>query len=205
MLKSAGLFVLLLFPSAVMAQSAPATVGGHSTFWAGGEISSFNPDYSCSTNVPFGCKSQLFGPAALFDLNVTPKWGAEGEARWLHWGGPNGQIESNYLGGGRYRLAHFSRLNFWGKMLLGAGLVTTPNYPAAGTVKGSYFALAPGGTIDVRITPRISLRGDYEYQLWPSFTGPPTYDASTGTLVQHNHGLTPNGFSLGVTYKFLGP
>lgn len=205
MFKFAGLLLVLLAPTALVAQSAPATVGGHSTFWAGGELSSFNPDYSCSTNVPFGCKAQLVGPAAFFDLNVTPKWGAEGEARWLHWNGPGGQIESNYLAGGRYRAFRYGRLNGWAKLLLGGGLITTPDYPAAGSLKGSYFVWSPGGTLEFRVTPRLSLRGDYEYQVWPSFAGPPTYDNSTGTLIQHDHGLTPNGFSVGVSYKFLGP
>ena len=205
MLRPARLLLLLLFPAVAFAQSSPAAVGGYSTFWAGGEISSFNPDFSCSTNVPFGCKDQLVGPGAFFDMNVRPKWGAEGEARWLHWNGPGGQIESNYLGGGRYRVAHYGRLDGWLKLLLGGGLITTPYYPAAGTVKGSYFAWSPGGTLEFRMTQRLSLRGDYEYQMWPAFAGPPTYDPTTGTVVQHNHGLTPNGFSLGISYKFLGP
>ncbi|HEX4311824.1 MAG TPA: outer membrane beta-barrel protein [Acidobacteriaceae bacterium] len=205
MFKWAAIFTLFFAPAASFAQAAPATVGGTATFWAGGEISSFNPDYSCSSNKPFGCNSQLVGPAAFFDMNVRPKWGIEGEARWLHWNGPGGQIESNYLGGGRYRVARYHRLDAWVKLLVGAGLITTPNYPAAGSLKGSYFAYAPGGTLDFRLTPRISIRGDYEYQFWPSFAGPPTFNSTTGTFVQHADGLTPNGFSLGVTYKFLGP
>jgi opacity protein-like surface antigen len=179
-------------------------VGGNSTLWAGGEISSFNPDYSCSTLKPFGCQSQLVGPAAFFDLNVSRRWGVEGEARWLHWNGPSNQIESNYLGGGRYRVVNFYRLTGWVKLLAGAGLITTPGYPAPGSLKGSYFAYAPGGTVDFPLTRQISLRGDYEYQIWPSFAGPASLDTNTGTVVRHANGLTPNGFSLGVTYRFLG-
>lgn len=205
MLKRAGILLLLVItPAVVLAQVPPAAVGGNSSLWAGGEVSSFNPDYSCSSSVPFDCKSQLVGPAAFFDFNVTPKWGAEGEARWLHWDGQGGEIESNYLAGGRYRAYRFHRLDAWAKMLAGAGLITTPYFPVAGSLKGSYFAIAPGGTLELRLTDRMSLRGDYEYQFWPSFVGPPSYDLSTGALVQHNGGLTPNGFSLGVTYRFLG-
>ncbi|HEY1500903.1 MAG TPA: outer membrane beta-barrel protein [Acidobacteriaceae bacterium] len=204
MFKWAGIFILLFVPPAVLAQASPATVGGTATLWAGGEISSFNPDFACSSNTPFGCKSQLVGPAAFFDMNVKPKWGVEGEARWLHWNGTGGQIESNYLGGGRYRVARYGRLDGWVKLLVGAGLITTPGYPAAGSLKGSYFTYVPGGTVQFRLTHRIAIRGDYEYQVWPSFAGPPTYN-SNGVLVQHADGLTPNGFSLGVTYKFLGP
>jgi opacity protein-like surface antigen len=204
LLKWAGTFVLLFLPSLALAQSAESAVGGNSSLWAGTEFSSFNPDYSCSSTEPFGCQNQLFGPAAFFDLNVSPKWGAEGEARWLHWNGDGGQIESSYLAGGRYRVADYHRLNLWLKLLMGGGLITTPGYPAHGSLKGSYFAYAPGGTLEFPLTHRISLRGDYEYQIWPSFAGPPSYDTTTGTVITHAHGLTPNGFSLGVTYRFLG-
>ena len=204
LLKWAGIFVLLLLPCASFAQTPEAAVGGRSSLWAGGEISSFNPDYSCDTIKPFGCSNQLLGPAAFFDFNVSPRWGAEGEARWLHWNGNNGQIESNYMGGGRYRVAGYHHVNLWLKFLLGGGLITTPGYPAPGSLKGSYFAYAPGGTVEVPITHRLSIRGDYEFQVWPSFAGPPTYDPTTGTVLQHKNGLTPNGFSLGVTYRFLG-
>ncbi len=205
MLKRVGTFLFLLIaPAAVLAQVPQSAVGGYSRLWAGGEISSFNPDYSCSSSIPFNCKSQLIGPAAFFDFNVKPKYGVEGEARWLHWNGQGGEIESNYLGGGRYRAYRYGRLDAWVKLLMGGGLITTPYFPVAGSLKGSYFALAPGGTLEFRLTDRISLRGDYEYQFWPAFTGPPSY-SSTGALVQHGNGLTPNGFSLGVTYRFLGP
>ncbi len=204
MLQRAAIIVLLFLPSLALAQSAESAVGGNSTLWAGGEASSFNPDYSCSSNKPFGCPGQLVGPAAFFDLNVSPRWGAEGEARWLHWNGSDGQIESNYLAGGRYRVVDYHRLNLWLKLLLGGGLITTPGFPASGSLKGSYFAYSPGGTLEFPLTHQILLRGDYEYQIWPAFAGPATFNTSTGTVVQHANGLTPNGFSLGVSYRFLG-
>jgi hypothetical protein len=201
--KWTAILVLVLAPALAQAQSPESAVGGNASLWAGAEVSAFNPDYSCGSDVPLGCNAQLAGPAVLFDLNVKPKWGIEGEARWLHWNGPGGQIESNYLAGPRYRAIQYRRLNLWLKVLLGAGLITTPNYPAAGGVKGSLFAYAPGGTAEYRLTHQLSLRGDYEFQFWPSFVGPPGFNSS-GVLVEHNHGLTPNGFSLGATWRFLG-
>jgi hypothetical protein len=204
LLRWAAFCVLFLLPSAVLAQNQESAVGGNSSLWAGGEISSFNPDYSCSSNKPFGCADELVGPTVFADLNVRPKWGLEGEARWLHWNGYNSQIESNYLIGGRYRALRYHRFDAWVKVLIGGGLITTPGFPAAGSLKGSYFIYAPGGTLQYRLTHRISLRADYEYQVWPSFAGPPTYDTSTGTVVEHANGLTPNGFSFGVAYRFLG-
>ena len=158
-------------------------------------------------NSPFSCGSAnlLIGPTAVFDLNLHNKWGLEGEARWLHWNGSVGERESNYLAGPHYRLIRYHRFTIWGKLLLGGGWITTPGYPAAGTLKGSYFVEAPGVTFDYRLTHRLAVRGDFEYQRWPAFQGPPTYNPVTGQLNPNNSGLTPNGLSVGVVYRVLGP
>ncbi|HEX4037955.1 MAG TPA: outer membrane beta-barrel protein [Acidobacteriaceae bacterium] len=197
-------FLLLLALSAATAwgQSPRSAIGGEGGLWVGGEMSSFNPDYSCSSNIPFHCSSQLLGPAVFFNLNLRPRWGAEGEARWMNWHGPGGQSESNYLLGPRYRVFQYHRLSGWTKILFGGGWTTTPYYPQAGSLRGSYFVYAPGGTLSYHLTQHLAIRGDYEYQFWPSFAGPSTFNGST--VVDHNHGLTPNGFSLGVAWRFLG-
>lgn len=198
-----GFLALLLLPTALIAQSPQSAVGGEASLWAGAEFSSFNPDYSCSTNSPFSCSHQLYGPTALFDFNFRSKWSAEGEARWLHWNGVGDQTESDYLIGPRYRFIRYHKFSGYAKVVFGGGWITTPNYPAAGSLKGSYFVYAPGATVDYRLSRHFAARVDYEYQFWPSFAGPPTFNAS-GQLVDHNSGLTPNGFSAGVMYKFLG-
>jgi hypothetical protein len=202
--KKIGLIVLLLLPGALFAQSSESAIGGEATISAGVEMSTFNPDWGCSNSAPFGCSAQLYGPTAVFNFDLHQKYGLEGEARWLHWGGYGNMVESNYLVGPRYRLYRFQRFDLWGKLGIGGGWITTPNYPAAGSLKGSYFAYAPGATLTYRLTRVIGLRADYEYQIWPSFAGPPTYDPTTGKVLQHASGLTPNGFSFGVVYRFLG-
>lgn len=206
MLKRIGLVALLLIPAALLGQSQRSATGGTGSIWAGAEMSAFNPDYGCTGTSPFKCGNGglLLGPGVLFDFNPTAKWGVEGEARWLHWRGLGGETESNYLVGPRYRVFQHRRFDGWAKVLLGGGWITTPYYPQAGSLQGSYFATAIGGTADYRLTRRISLRGDYEYQFWPSFAGPPSYNSSTGALIPHNSGLTPNGFSVGVMYRLLG-
>lgn len=198
-MKLFGVLALLLLPAAMLAQSPAAAVGGDSSLWAGGEITSFNPDWGCKSASPFQCwNNQLMGPTAFFDFNARPKWGAEGEARWLNWNGPGGMTLQNYLIGGRYRFVRFHGITGWAKLLLGGGWIQTPNYPQAGSLKGSFFTYVPGATVQVPVWHRLALRGDYEYQMWPSFYGP----AVNGK--QHNNGLTPNGLSVGVTYRILG-
>lgn len=166
-------------------------------------MSGFNPDWSCASSTPF-CQYDVIGPTGVFDFNWRRKYGLEGEARWLHWHGQGGMVESNYFIGPHYRVFEHRRFTGWAKVELGGAWITTPYYPAAGSLKGSYFVYAPGGTVDYRLTSRLAIRGDYEWQIWPSFAGPPTYNSTTGQVNPNNSGLTPNGFSAGVVYKFLG-
>jgi hypothetical protein len=199
-----GILALILLPAALLGQSPQSAVGGGASLWAGADAATFNPDFDCSNAAPWDCfSSQVRGPGAFVDFNVHPRWGAEGEARWMNWNGHGNEKISNYLIGGRYRALRYHRLDVWAKVLVGGAWITTPNYPEAGSLKGSYFAYVPGAELEYRLTGRLRLHGGYEYEIWPSFDGPPTY-SSTGAVVYHNNGLTPNGFSLGVTYRFLG-
>ena len=203
-MKRFALLVLLLLPAALLAQSPVTAAGGEASLSAGGEATAFNPDWGCNSSSPFTCfHNWAVGPTAFLDFNVRNKWGAEGEARWLEWHSEGKMTLSNYLMGGRYRLVRFGRFAGWAKFLVGGGWIQTPFYPAAGSLKGSFLAYVPGGTLDYRLTQRFSLRGDYEYQIWPSFYGQDTI-SSSGAVVQHNHGLTPNGFSVGFSYRILG-
>jgi hypothetical protein len=204
--KKIGFFaiVFLLLPAGLVAQNSQSATGGEAALWGGAEASAFNPDWGCPNSNPF-CQYDLIGPTALVDFNLHGKYGIEGEARWLHWrGAGNGEIESNYLAGPHYRLARFHRVSAWAKLELGGGWITTPDYPQPGSLKGSYFVYAPGGTVDYYVTRRLAIRGDYEWEIWPGFSGPPSYNSTTGTVNQNNGGLSPNGFSVGVVYKILG-
>jgi hypothetical protein len=191
MLKNLSLlFSCLLLSTTLFAQSLPSAERGGLSVWAGAEISTFNPDYGCKDSSPFTCwDNQLLGIAPFVDANhlVFQRLGAEGEARFLPWKGPGGGMtQSNYLGGPRVGLVHFKRrLYFSGKFLMGLGHIDVPNH-AAGS--GNYFVYAPGAVFDFRVKDRLTARVDYEYQLWPSFLG---------------SGLTPNGFSFGLSYAIL--
>lgn len=193
MLKQMVPLVLLFFPAVLAAQSPRSAAGGIGGISVGGEFSTFNPDYTCSSSIPFRCSPQALGLTALFDFDVRSGWGAEGETRWLRWNIPAGQVESTYLVGPRYRLIMRGHFSAWAKVLLGGGWITTAHYPQPGSLKGSFFVYAPGGTVEYRLTPHLSARADYEFQEWPSFAA---------GVAGHNHGLTPNGLSFGMAYRF---
>ena len=186
MLKKLLVMTLMLLPVPVFAQVASATRGGGLGLSAGAEYSNFRPDWG---------PTRLQGIAVFADVDhlFLDKLGIEGEARWLNFNQPFGETESNYLGGLRYRLLRYHGLSFYGKFLLGAGLITYPH----GIGTGSYFAYVPGGTVQYRLSHRWSVRGDYEYQFWPSAPG------LVFTYPQPSSGLTPSGFSGGVSYRIF--
>ncbi|HEV2278834.1 MAG TPA: outer membrane beta-barrel protein [Acidobacteriaceae bacterium] len=171
-----------------------SATGGQATMWAGGELSIYNPDWGCQSNLPFNCPVLMIGPTAYFDFNWNKRIGAEGDAHWLLWHGPQGEKESSYLLGPRYRLWRGDRFSFSGRLGLGGEWLQTAGYPQAGSLKGSFFAIAPGADLDYNVSERMLVRADYEYQFLPSFSGGPG----------HNNGLTPNGFSFGVAWRILG-
>jgi opacity protein-like surface antigen len=175
---------LLLAPLA-FAQVAPSTTGGNGSIVIGVQASAFKPD-----SIPGYTGGHVIGPGFFFDINLMPRWGAEGEARWLRWKGSGGQTQSHYLIGPRYRVLHWHRLAGWAKLMMGAGVETFPN--KIGT--GSYFDMAPGGDLDYRFSPRIDLRLGYEYQYWPAAPNIPNLP---------NNGMHPSGFSIGIGYRII--
>lgn len=186
MLKKLLIISCLLVSGAAFAQVGPSVRGGNSTLWVGGEFASFSSDY--------GTQTRIIGPGVNFDFNLTPKIGVVGEARWLHWNGTDSQTQSDYLAGGKYAFFRFHHFTFNAKFLVGGVWVKYP-VKATGGSTGSYFAYAPGASVDYRLSRRLSVRGAYEYQILPS---------APGFANQPSHGLTPNGFSVGVNYRLLG-
>jgi len=186
--------LLLFVPAFAYAQVSPATRGGEMNLWAGVEYSNFRPDFGPNTNFPT-VSSHLGGITIVGDLNnvVIKKLGLEGEARWLRFNEYQGEKESNYLAGPRYRLWRWNGLSFYGKFLFGAGLITFPSQGGS----GSYFAYAPGGTVEWRLSRRWLARGDYEYQFWPAAPG------TVITFPDPSHGMNPNGISVGVSYRIF--
>jgi opacity protein-like surface antigen len=185
-LKKLIVIALLLSPVSVFAQVASATRGGGLGLSVGAEYSNFRPDWG---------PTRLQGIAVFVDADhlFLNKLGVEGEARWLTFNKPQNETEDNYLIGPRYRLLRYHGLSFYGKFLLGGGFITYPS----GLGTGSYFAYAPGATVQYRLNRRWSVRGEYEYQFWPSAPG------IVFTFPRPSNGLTPSGFSGGVSYRIF--
>jgi hypothetical protein len=201
MLKKLCLLASSLWVSSILmpAQTSPSAERGGVTIWVGGEFSTFNPDYGCANAGPFSCGSKsLLGIGTFGDFNhlFLPRLGAEAEARFLHWSGPSGVSENTYLFGPKYTIWRFRRIPFGleAKLLVGTGHISLPDHGAG---EGNHFVYAPGVTGDFRLNRRWSARVGYEYQFWPGFEGIATsFTSGTG-------GITPNGFSFGVSYAVI--
>jgi len=169
--------------AALNAQAAPAATGGTGSIFAGGTYSFFksgNPESSS----PNQYTNWLQGIGGYFDFNYTNMIGVEGEVRLLRFNQMNSVHEDTYSIGPKitYRRAKYEP---YGKVLFGIGEINFP-YSFA---HGGYFAMAFGGGLDYRVTPRLKVRViDYEYQYWPGFL---------------NHSLQPNGFSVGASYRIF--
>jgi opacity protein-like surface antigen len=176
---------LLLLPTIGRAQVVAAGKGGNQSLYVGGTFSDFDPDYGYQ---------RLYGIGAFVDYNLTPRLGAEAEVRFHRFNQLADIHEDNYLIGPRYTYRR-RRYVFFAKALVGVGYFNFP-FNAA---HGSYFDVALGGGLDYRLTRRIYVRGEYEYQIWPGFVGPPDPPSN----LNRANGLTPNGFSVGASYRFF--
>lgn len=175
---------LLLAPLA-FAQVAPSAIGGNGSITVGGELSAFRPD-----SITGYTGGHVVGPGVFFDVDLAPRWGAEGEARWMLWHGSGGQTQSNYLLGPRYRLLNWHGITGWAKFMMGAGVEKFPDKIG----NGSYFAMAPGANLIFPLGGRLHLRLGYEYQFWPAAPNIPGYP---------DNGMHPSGFSIGIGYRLI--
>lgn len=172
------LFALSLFLSislALHAQAGPAARGGTGSIFAGGTYSAFKPDFGTNW---------LMGIGGYFDVNLNDRYAAEGEARLLRFNQRQEVHEDTYLIGPKVTFRH-RKFEPYGKVLFGVGEINlTKSY-----AHGGFFAMALGGGLDYRLTPRLKIRAiDYEYQMWPGFLG---------------RGLSPSGFSVGAAYRIF--
>jgi opacity protein-like surface antigen len=186
---------LLLVSAAARATGQAVYSAGESrsSISVGGGISGFNPDLGSGF---------WLGPAVWADYKPAFFHGALGglaiaaEGRGILWNRSNGQAqdgwyEATVAGGFIYHpgFIRSRRISPYVKAL--GGLGWNPWFAGWGP---PFLVYHFGGGVDYPLSHRVSLRGDYEYQIW---TGVPSF-AHPG----HASTDSPNGFTIGAMYHF---
>lgn len=181
LLSCSGMFVYLvtaliagLGGAHAAAQSRESATAGRSFVWVGGGASEYYLQYG---------REKIAGLTGFFDADTVRRVGIEGEGRWLDLHETHNVHAETFLAGPRYHF-DFGRVQPYVKGMAGMGRFNFPyNYAS-----GKYFVIAPGGGADYFISPRLSVRGDFEYQYWPQFTFGP---------------MSSGGLSIGLRYLVL--
>lgn len=130
------------------------------------------------------------------DFDFLPHFGAEAEFHSVSAPSPELLYERTYEIGARYYRT-YGRLVPYAKVLVGRGVFNYP--PCLNSTQNvscanlAYNMFAIGGGADVKVRPWLYVRGDFEYQSWPSFRG---------TIGGPANGLTPELISIGAAYHF---
>ena len=165
--------LLLIAGVSCGAQAAPAGVGPGSYTAIGVGVSTYQSDYG---------KNKLSGFVLYSDVNFTWRLGMETTIRRSTYGHKQDVVESSYLAGLRLTLLP-GRIQPFVKLSAGRGDITFPYKFAT----GQYFVWASGAGVEIRATPRVSVRlADFEYENWPKFS----YGA-----------IHPYGLTMGVSYR----
>lgn len=140
-----------------------------------------------------------YGSTDIFDKSVTgisgygtfdvgEHLGVEADAHLMLLNTPNDFIENTFLIGPRYK---WNKGRYQPYVRVGAGIGTTKivdePYLYVVNTPSTNFAVGFGGGVDVVLSHNVNVRGDFEYQMWPSFG---------------QHALTPKMATVGVAYRF---
>ncbi len=159
------------------AQSPESAVGDNQRLSVGGFLSANYLGYG---------QHWLGGGGVYADVNLTWRYGIEGEADWTHFHELDGSHAATYLIGPRYQLAGVGakyKYRPYVKFLVGDGRFTFPY----GLGYGNYFVMAPGGGVDYRLNYHFRLRlVDVEYQYWPGFTFGSMSSMAVTTGIRYN-------------------
>jgi opacity protein-like surface antigen len=187
------LFSTLCVAGAVSAraQVVPSATRGHVSITVGGMASIFQPDYA-GNDFREAAPNRLYGVGAYVDVKFNRWVQLEAEGRWLRFNEFEDIYQDNYLIGERLPLHRFKFMGAtpYVKALGGFSKMNFENNVAW----GRYADFAFGGGVDFKVTKRISVRGDFESQIWPSWPGIP------GVA---NSSLYPYGGSVGVGYRIF--
>lgn len=150
--------------------------------WVGVEYSNIHAGF------PYQSGQRLWGVGGFADYHYNHSIDIEVEARFLRFNSFYGETEDNYLAGPRYLVETLGKCQPYGQFLVGLGKIQYPFKIGS----GQYLALAPGGGMNYRISRKWTLRGEYEYQLWPE---------SPNFANEPAHQINANGFHVGIAYR----
>jgi opacity protein-like surface antigen len=185
------LLVGLAFAAGLAANSqvAPsATSYSAGKLAVGGEFSIFQIDaYPHPTE---------YGVGAYIDYDPIKFLGLEVEGRTIQFNETDNQRRDQISGGFRYI---YNRGKFvpYAKALAGIGSADFPRHTYGLDVDrqhDTFTTMTFGGGVDYKLTRKIYLRGEYEYQYWLDYG-----TARPGPLGVSN----PNGFSIGASYRIF--
>ena len=188
-----ALFSILSVAGAISAraQVVPSATRGQISITAGGMASMFQPDYA-GGGFRSVAPNRLYGVGAYVDVKFTRWIQLEAEGRWLRFNQSDDINEDNYLIGERLPIHRFKYLGAT-PYVKALGGFSRMNFEG-NTGWGRFTTFAFGGGVDFRVTKRISVRGDFESQTWPSWPQIPGIP---------NSSLYPYGGSVGVGYKIF--
>lgn len=174
MFRTLSIFLFLLASATPFASAQSySTASRPADLQVGGGFTLANSDYTAN---------YIRGLAFYGDIDFKEHWGVEGDFHQLNDPQPTDIYERTYEIGGRY-VRHYGRLHPYAKAMYGRGVFNF--YQNEGNLAYNMFVVGAG--VDLRITPRINARFDYEYQNWLSGPG-------------LSNGLTPQLFTFGVAY-----
>ncbi len=184
---------LVLVSSVVAsAQVGPAARGTSSSLTVGAFGSEFQIDA--------GRHPVMYGVGAYVDYNLFHNFGVEVEGNTVQFKQTEDFRRDSIAGGFRY-IYNYQRFSPFAKALAGTGSADFPRGTYARCCGPIYYRqhdtftmLTFGGGVDYKLTRRIYVRGQYEYQFWR--------DYGSGKIGKT--GITnPNGFSLGASYRIF--
>lgn len=167
-----------------MAQVAPAAKVSGIPLTVSVGISDYDLDY--------GPGRRMQGIVGRVGYELFHGIGIDGDARTIFMNTPP-QLErmqqTTYLGGVFYEPQTHWGVRPFVRMGGGIGVIEFPSGNPFYT-RDSYSVYAPSGGVEVPVMARLAIRGEYEYQFWKQYHGP--------------RDLTPQGFTIGVTYALGG-
>jgi opacity protein-like surface antigen len=172
----------VLIPMRAHGQAEPSGYQDKASLWVGADYVNMRASF------PYESGKRLSGVGTFVDFNWSTHLSVEGEAQFLHWGSFEGDSESSYLAGPRFRFNRIGPFRPYAKALVGVGHIHFPFEIGDAT----YFAVAPGAGAAYPIHRRWLIRAEYEYQLWLN---------SPGFSDQPDHPFHPNGFKIGMAFR----